>query len=169
LNKQVNHKLASILLVFFIATCFSMSLVNGQIDQGNPKIQEANDVINRAFIAVLDAEQAGSNVTNLLTQLNGAAELLSGAEIAYSQGDISNSTSSAVSVIIIAGQVMVQAAKNKEAALALGQETLIINIAQTVMATAILIFVLAVIWLWLKKRYVKGMMHAKPEVVTDET
>ena len=46
-----------------------------QADQTASKLQAANIAVNQAFNAVLDAEKAGANVTDLLVQINYAMHL----------------------------------------------------------------------------------------------
>jgi hypothetical protein len=161
----------SIKLMFSIFFCvmFFVAAGRGQIDQDNSSIQAANDAVNQAFIAVLDAEQAGANVTSLLSQLNGAAKLLANAENAMRAGNADNAANNADTAVSIARQVTSQAQRNKESALASKQDALVINIAWTITASVILVIILILLWWWTKKRYVNTLMKAKPEVVSNET
>ena len=54
-----------------------------QTDQAGSKLQAANDAVNQAFNAVLDAEKAGANVTDLMAQINVAESILTQTENSY--------------------------------------------------------------------------------------
>ena len=62
--------------------------------------------VEQAFNAVLDAEKAGANVTQLLAKLNTAGELLADAQNALNSGNnVANITSKAENATQIAVQV----------------------------------------------------------------
>ena len=66
-------KLLSITLLVIIVlgmVLLSVNQATAQIDQTTSKLQAANTAVDQAFNAVLDAEKAGANVTDLLSQLN---------------------------------------------------------------------------------------------------
>ena len=153
--------------VLLIASSFCLLTVAGQTEQGDSMLQDANDSVKEAFIVILNAEQSGANITNLLRQLNGAAKLLASAEIAYRSGNSTSAINSANNVILIAQQVMVDSKKIEANALVYGQEAFIINVAQTIIASAIFLAVLAMLWLILKNKYIKNLMQSTPEVNND--
>ena len=66
----------------------NVNQATAQIDQTTSKLQVANTAVNQAFSAVLDAEKAGANVTDLLFQLNYAQDVLAKAENSYRIGDL---------------------------------------------------------------------------------
>ncbi len=85
-----------------------------QTDQAASKLQAANTAVNQAFNAVLDAEAAGANVTDLLAQINTAQGILAQAENSYRTGDTNTASTQADSVLPIAQQVTVDAQNAKQ-------------------------------------------------------
>ena len=71
----------SLLALLILSMCIqSFNLTSGQIEHTTSKLQAANTAVNQAFNAVLDAEKAGANVTDLLVQINTAQGILAQAE-----------------------------------------------------------------------------------------
>jgi len=87
-------------------SCFLIEdCVFAQADQTSSKLQTANTAVGRAFNAVLDAEKAGANVTDLLSQLNVAAGILAQAENLYRTGDFNTAAAKAESALIVAQEI----------------------------------------------------------------
>jgi hypothetical protein len=77
------NKLSSITLLAILVLSLYVLSVNqatAQTDQTTLKLQAANTAVNQAFNATLDAEKAGANVTDLLSQLSYAGSVLASAE-----------------------------------------------------------------------------------------
>jgi hypothetical protein len=81
------------------------------------KLQLANDAVDQAFNAVLDAEKAGANVTGLLVQINTAQGILAQAENSYRTGNANTAANLADSVLPIAQQVKLDAQSAKQTAI----------------------------------------------------
>jgi hypothetical protein len=105
--------------------------VFAQIDQTESKLQIANTAVGQAFNAVLDAEKAGANVTDLLAQLNVAESILAQAENSYRTGDSNTSANQADSVLPITQEVTTAAQDAKQTALVSGQNAFWSTIAFT--------------------------------------
>jgi hypothetical protein len=152
------------LFIFLPASClFASHYVFAQTDQTS-KIQEANSAVEQAFNAVLSAEQAGANVTALLKQLNYASSLLAQSENAYRDGVNGTATNDASSVFPITQQIITQAQDAKEAALASEKNAFWSMITTTIIAAAVFVVALFLVWRLLKRNYIKGLSEAKPEV-----
>ncbi|XES77834.1 MAG: hypothetical protein ACBZ72_02880 [Candidatus Bathyarchaeia archaeon] len=81
--------------IFFVAfATFPVAWANSTIS--STAIAEVKKSLNECFIQTQNAEQAGANVTSLLTTLNGASELLEEAELAQSR----NNTDAAYDLVI---------------------------------------------------------------------
>lgn len=93
-------KLRFVALVFMIFV-MSLSLFSHVFAQNNQaaasKISEAESSMGQAYDAVLDAENVDADVSDLLLQLNDAAELLSFAHMAYDAEEFSEATTYAES------------------------------------------------------------------------
>jgi hypothetical protein len=160
---------------FFIVTLFvflalgsgfySDSYVFAQTDQTASKLQAANSAVGQAFIAVLDAEKAGANVTSLLTQLSDVADILAQAENSYRTGDFNKAAVQADSVIPIAHEVTISAHDVHKTALVSAQNAFWFTIAFTVVGSFVFVLVLSLVWRRFKRRYLKQLLDLKPEVV----
>ncbi len=139
--------------------------ISAQTDNVSIKIQEANTALNAAFNAVLDAEQAGANITDLIVQLNFAANNLSQAENNYRIGDYTTAVYQAESVLPLAQQIILQAQNSKQNAIIAIQEAFQYTTVLTIIGISIFILVLFLIWCLFKQNYIKGLSEAKPEVV----
>ena len=131
------------------------------------KIQNANTAIGQAYGAVLNAEQAGVRTSGLLDQLNIAAGLLAQAENAYRLGDTNAATTAVDQVFPITRQVSSLATSAEYNAENAAQVTFWLSIFVAFVGSFLFISGLFLIWLLFKKRYIKNILDAKPEVVND--
>jgi hypothetical protein len=128
------------------------------------KLQAANSAVIQAFTAVLDAEKAGANVTDLIKKLNGVSELLAQAEIAYRNGDLNTAEINADSVVSIAQEVQSAAQAEQSAALTSGQNSFLFAVALSVIGGFAFVFILFLLWRRFKRYYINNLSDAKPEV-----
>ena len=157
--------LGIVLLMLFAFSCFlTPHLVAGQTNPADSKLQAANDAMDGAFNAVLDAEKAGANVTELLTQLNTAEGDLAQAENSYRTGDSNTAAAQADNVLPIAQEVTTAAQDAKQTALVSGQNAFWSTIAFTVIAGFVFVLALFRVWRRFKQSYIKSLPDAKPEV-----
>ena len=84
--------LCAVMTIFVFATFFFVSpiLANSDQDTASVAIADAEEAVISAYEAVLEAEQAGGNVTGLLAQLSEAGEFLAAARMLYRNGDFDN-------------------------------------------------------------------------------
>ena len=101
-------------LCFCIIPYHQSIKISAQTDNVSIKIQEANTALNVAFNAVLDAERAGANITDLIIQLNFAANNLSQAENNYRIEYYTTAVSQAENVVILTQEIVETAQKAKE-------------------------------------------------------
>jgi hypothetical protein len=155
-------------IVLMIGLCASKKhYAFSQTGWSESKLEAANNAIEQAFRAVLDAEQAGANVTGLLARLNVAADLLAQAEIAVRKGDLSVGIE-ADSALSIAGEVEAAAVAARDAALDAGQSALYSTVAYSSVGVVVFVLVLFLVWRQLKQSYVRRLFEAKPEVSVSE-
>lgn len=78
-----------VLVVVFVLVICAFCVTPVLADQGGAKdaISSAQDTIKNCYRAVREAETAGVNVDSLTSKLNGAANLLSNAQLAYAGKD----------------------------------------------------------------------------------
>jgi hypothetical protein len=134
-----------------------------QTGQPESKLEAANKAVEQAFKAVLDAEQAGANVTGLLSRLNVAGDLLAQAEIAVRKGD-SGAGVKAYSAFSIAAEVKAAAATARNKALKDGANALWSSIVFPAEGAIVFGLALFLVWSWLRRRHIRDMLEAKPEV-----
>jgi CHASE3 domain sensor protein len=158
--------LGVLLIIAFGTSFFTVHYAFAQTDQTASKLQVANNAVEQAFNAVLDAEKAGANVTDLLVQLNNAAGILAQAENSYRTGDSNTAAAQADSVLPIAQEVTTAAQNAKQTALISSQNAFWSNIAFTVIGVFVFVLALFLVWRWFKRRYVNNVYQAKPEVTS---
>ena len=168
-QQQISNCFKFLVVTLIVFLAFGSCLYSGhyafaQTDQTASKLQAANTAVEQAFNAVLDAEKAGANVTDLLTQLNVAEGDLAQAENSYRSGDFNTAAARADSVLPIAQQVTTAAQNAKQTATISGQNALWYTIAFTVIGAFVFVLALFVVWRWFKLRYINSLSKAKPEV-----
>ena len=167
---QCKFSSISLLIILLLGLFFvGLNTAFAQTNQGNSKLQEANIAVNQAYSAVLDAEKAGANVTNLILRLNYALEILAQAENSYRTGSTDTAATQADNVFPIAQQIKTTAQNIKQDALISSQNNFWWTIVFTLVSTIIFLEALILFWLWFKRRYIKNLSEAKPEVVNTET
>jgi CHASE3 domain sensor protein len=171
LNKKVTVapcKLACITLLAILTLSLGLLSVNSviaQTDQAAGKLQAANMAVDQAFVAVLDAEKAGANVTNLLSQLNIVDGDLASAENSYRTGDLNNAVNQADNVLPLTQQITSAAQSAKQDALASERNATWTSVALTVVGSFVFVLVLFIVWRYFKRYYINELSEAKPEVV----
>jgi hypothetical protein len=73
-------------LCLFLLLSSMVCMVTGQ-NEAASRIVEAQNALNSAYEAVLEAEKAGANITSLLSNLTEAGELLSNAKLVLSTNE----------------------------------------------------------------------------------
>ena len=169
MGANIKQSTVALLIILAFSVCFlSLHLSIAQADQASLKLQAANAAVDQAFNAVLDAEKAGANVTGLLVQINTAQSILAQAENSYRTGDINAAVTQADSVLPIAQQVTALAQTAKQTATVNAQNASNATIALTVIGSVIFVLVLFQVWRLFKRRYIKNLSEAKPELVSNE-
>ena len=169
MGAKFKQSIVALLIILAFSLCFlGVQQATAQTDQTISKLQAANQAVNQAFNAVLDAEKAGANVTGLMAQINSAQDILAKAENSYRTGDTNNSVAQADSVLPIAQQVTLDAQNAKQNAIISTQNAFWSTIALTIVGIIVLVLVLFLIWRRFKRNYVERLSEAKPELVSNE-
>ena len=159
----------SFLLIIIV---FSLSLTRLPFrvsagDEASSAIGEADNALRRAFEAVLDAERAGANVSNLIFKLNEAGRLLAEAENAYKMGKFSEAISKAEGCSVLANGVVGEALSLKSSALAAAQTAFWQNLTFSCFGGLAFLVALFFVWGRFKRAYAKKLLRMKPEVASD--
>lgn len=157
-----------LVLLVFLMSISSFNHVVAQTDQ-TMTLQTANSAFEEAFNTVLDAEQAGANVTALLGRLNVAADLLAQVEMAYRHGDPTTVADNADIALTIVLEVKTNAYTAKEAALVAYQNNFLSIGVLSVVDSVLFVFLLFLVWRLLKQRHIKDLLRSKPEVTGNES
>ncbi len=162
-------KLFAITLFSFLAlsSCFyGVNSVLAQTDQTSAMLQATNITVGQAFNAVLDAEKAGANVTQLLAKLNTAGELLADAQNAFNSGNnVVNITSMAENASQIAVQVKGDALHLRDVSLVESRNIFWLTVIFSFVGTVVFLVSLLFVWRRFKRSYMKKLFGMKPEVV----
>jgi len=146
----------------FVATMFlavaSSCFVNAVLAQGTKEeaaaaLVHSEGTLASAYIAVLEAEELGANVSALLSQLNLAGEFLTRANMAYRSGNFDEVSLLANSSRDIGIEVEYEATKLKNSATSEGLQSMISTMILSVVGMAGIILGSYWVRLFLKKRY----------------
>jgi len=157
------------LLVFVLAGLFLRGcfVVRG-VDDAAASVADADTAVRQAFNATLDAERAGANVSGLLVRLNDAGAVLDEAEVALSNGNLSDAAGKAGTCISMSQSVLSDAGVLRASALDGARMMFWTYLAFSVMSIGVFVVVLAVVWRRFKRRYVGKVLGMKPEVKHNE-
>jgi hypothetical protein len=136
-------------------------------DETSSAIGEADNALRMAFEAVLEAERAGANVSDLIVKLDGAGGLLAEAENAYRVGNFSEAISKADKCSMLADGIMGEALSLKSSALADAQRAILQTLTISCVGGVAFLAVLFFVWGWFKRAYAEKLMRMKPEVASD--
>jgi hypothetical protein len=100
-----------LLVSLFSGLVVSVTAVSSQ--DAATSVSEAEQSLAQAYIAVLDAERAGANVSSLLVRLNEGADLLSESQLALEDGNSVEASRLATLLSSVAGDVWDEAARLK--------------------------------------------------------
>jgi CHASE3 domain sensor protein len=168
MNAHIKHSIIPLLVVLMLSICIlSVQEATAQTDQITSRLQVANTAVNQAFNAVLDAEKAGANVTDIMFRLNYAMGILAQAENSNRTGYFNRAATQADSILPLAQQITTTAQNAKQTAIVSNQNTFWSTITLTAIGVFVFFLVLFLIWRLLKRKYIKGLSEAKPEVVKE--
>ena len=159
----------SVVFVFLFPFFVFEGLSSSSEDVAGLAISQAEEVLASAYGAVLEAEQAGADVSDLLVRLNDAGELLAMAQVAFRLGDFGEAVRCADLCYEIGGEV-----KSKAYELRLeahGMRTTGFWLAMTGSLVGVVAVVFGSFWGWhaFKRRYFQRVLRMKPEVAKDES
>jgi hypothetical protein len=151
-----------ILMLAGLVACGPLHASTGE--EASSKITSADDALKLAFKRVLDAEEAGANVSSLTSDLNEAGESLAEAEVAYRNGNLTDAAGLADSCSGLAEAVSVEAVALKGSALADSQRVFQSTIIFSTGGTFAFVAVLVLFWFWFKRAHARKLLGMKCEV-----
>lgn len=155
---RVSRFLFALVTIFVSATVFFVSpiLANSDQDTASVAIADAEETVVLAYEAVLEAEQAGGNVTGLLAQLNEAGEFLAAARMLYRNGDFDNAIYFANLSRSIGEEVESAAYELKDSASDEGVQRMWFTILGSISGIILVVLGSLRVWWFLKRRYQDG-------------
>jgi hypothetical protein len=157
--------LASLILLAFSTLVTAGVCLAVSESEAESKVGEAEVAVSSAYVAVLDAEKSGADVSGLLMNLTYAGEFLAEAQTCYRNGDFGGAVYYAdLSVRSVDGLVG-EAGRLKALAMDEYKERVFQTVAGSGVAVGVIVLVSVVGWLLLKRRYFEKVVKMKPEVV----
>ena len=147
--------LCAVMTIFVFATVFFVYpiLANSDQDTASVAIADAEEAVISAYEAVLEAEQAGGNVTGLLAQLSEAGEFLASARMLYRNGDFDNAIYFADLGRSVGEEVESEAYKLKDSASDEGVQRMWFTILGSISGIVLVVLGSLRVWWFLKRRY----------------
>jgi hypothetical protein len=133
-------------------------------EDASTRIASADAALQTAFMAVSDAEQAGANVSNLISTLNWAGGNLTSAQDAYASGDYDGAISGADQCSFLASQVAGEASALKSSAFAQARSAEWPVLMFSGVGGLVFVLVLVLAWVGFKRSYTRRVLGARPEV-----
>lgn len=156
-----------IFLVFFVVLTLSLQGLcgaGGYVEAAS-SLDGAEELVCQAFETVLEAEEAGANVSILMADLNEAGALLAEAEILRRNGDVDEAAGIAEQAVVIANDVEREALELKNLASVNRQNVFWFSSVCSLVGVSVFLIVLFFVWSWFRRVYVRRLLRMKPEVV----
>jgi hypothetical protein len=171
LIKMSVQKLLVVLLILsvFVFPFFVFGVAASGVDMATSAISEAEEVVALAYEAVLEAEQAGAEISGLLASLNEAGELLAKAQVAFRLGDFDEAVLSASLCSEICEVLKGEADELRVEAY--GVKVMNSWLTMTGSTIGVVAVVFGSFWGWrvFKRRYIQKVLRLKLEVAKDES
>jgi len=154
-------------LIFFVLLPFGKIGVSLAVSESEAalRIDEAETVVNSAYVKVLEAEEKGADVSVLLVKLNSGARNISEAQMRLRNGDFVSAVHCAdLSVQSVEG-VIEEAEQLKVLAGDQYREKSFLTVTTSFLAVVVIILGDVVFWQLFKKRYLQKLLKMRPEEV----
>jgi len=136
-------------------------------EEAEAKIKEAEEAFNRAYVAVVEAERAGANISILVGKMNMAGEFLAEAKNAFRVGNFSGAFGEAENCLAMLDGIAEDALKLKGLAMAESQKAFWQSLAFSCLGSFAFLAGLFYFWSMFKSAYTKKLLKMKPEVASD--
>ena len=157
-------------IFLFLLLSISFSRV-GAVDEDVVALDlaEAEEALDSAYVAVLDAEEAGANTTGLLVRLSVGGEYLAEAHVWYRLGDLDSASRLTGLCIEAVSGIAGEAVLLRDEALRLGFEDFIVRLVGAVVGVVVVVVGGFVVWRVFSRSYNKRILGLRPGVVSDES
>jgi hypothetical protein len=133
------------------------------------EVTQAEEALVLGYDAVLEAEEAGANVSSLLARLSLGGEYLAEAYVCVRLGDSEKASRFAGLCVEVVGDMRGEAVGLREEAHGWWVLDVIVRLIWSVFGVIIIVVVAFVVWRVFRRRYLKRVLGSKPEVVSHES
>jgi hypothetical protein len=162
-------KVLMLSLVFFLLQLSIISVIASDANEVSGVFIQTEEVLNSAFTAVLDAEQAGAKVSVLLYQLNQAGDYLSEAYFWYHLGDSEAANHFSGLCAEAAQSIRDEAISLKVEADRLGNADFVGNLVLSGIGVVVISVAGLLLWRVFKRYYLGRVLNLRPEVVSNDS
>lgn len=138
-------------------------------DEAAQGLADAEEALVSAYGTVLEAEEAGANVSSLLNKLNVGGEYLAEAYDWYRLGVFENASAYANLCRELVSGVSSEAVELKDKAEVLKREDSLFRVFGSAVGVGTILVVGFVVWRVFRRRYFRRALELKPEVVSNES
>jgi hypothetical protein len=165
LSSARSRFLSGIALFFVLSSILTLSACAPSSQEvAVSSVSEAEQSIAQAYVAVLDAERVGGNVSGLLVRLNDAAGLLSNASTALDAGNFDEASRLAVLSRQVGGGVWDDAERLRVETVDAGVDRFWLLCGVSVVSVVVVVFVSFVGYQYFKRWYFRRLLKMKPKV-----
>jgi len=167
---DVKFSLIALTLLFLVSRFFAVGTF-AEASEGVAALvlADAEGVVASAYQAVLEAEEAGANVSSLLVRLNEAGKFLVQGRDAYKVGDFDDAVLFANSSSSIGAEVKDEANESENLAISENLQRASLSTVESIVGVTLVVLASFLAWNVFKKRYYRWVLGKKPEVCVDES
>jgi glycyl-tRNA synthetase (class II) len=158
---------ALLALLFF--SCVLQAFAEASEAEARADIDNVGVFLEKAYLAVADAEAAGANGTQLKTRLNYAGALLADASASFEVGNFSAATAFALLANDTVKGISDEAYQLKAVAEDDRTQRFYWSVLESSMGLSLAVFAVLVGWIYFKRHYVRRVLDLKPEVSKSES
>jgi len=156
------------LLLALVSSAASSPISTFGQDEAYNAVQLGEEAISLAFKAVLEAENAGANVSGLVQRLNEAVGFLSEARVLAANGSFDREVAEFTSRCVdVADRVRDEALALLASALAHRDFVSRLSVAGSVVGVSVFLSFMFLSWRWFKVYYRRKVLDLRPEAVDD--
>ena len=156
-----------VFLILFAFSSLAMTGVCASVSESEAELRigEAEMAVSSAYVAVLEAERSGANVSVLLIKLDSAGRFLAEAHMCYRNGDFDGAVYYADLSVQSVGGLVEEAEQLKALAIDEFKERSFQTVAASSLAVVVIVLGSVYGWWFFKRRYFEKVLKMKPEVV----
>jgi hypothetical protein len=163
-------------LRFFVVSVFLFSLLSVSVpwvdatngDNVPLEVADAEEALVLAYDSVLEAEEAGANVSTLLDMLNAGEEYLAEAYVHLRLGDSEGAVHLAGFCVQVVDDVGVEAILLREEAVRSERADVLVRVFGSAVGVVVVVVSAFLLWGFFKRRYYEKVLKMRPEVSDSE-